>query len=106
MRKLRFVIVFALAMFVCAMTVSPAMAKPGFGNLFYDGGVVRTVVPPASAPKKGIDNLYVIPEGADGQPAGCRGRTGRSGLPRREMGGPDRHLGIPSPICLHPKRPF
>ncbi|MHC4956539.1 MAG: hypothetical protein ACYTGZ_22085 [Planctomycetota bacterium] len=44
-----------------------AAAKPGFGNLFYDGGVVRTVVPPAAMPKEGTDNLYVVTNGAAGQ---------------------------------------
>jgi hypothetical protein len=42
-------------------------AKPGFGNLFHNGNVVRTVVPPAAMPKPGNDNLYVVMRGAAGQ---------------------------------------
>jgi len=44
---------------VALMALSVA-AKPGFGHLFYDGGVVRTVVPPAANPHAGVDNLYVV----------------------------------------------
>ena len=54
---------------VCMVIFSlPAAAKrPGFGNLYYDGEVVRTVVPPAAMPFMGNDNLYVIQNGVDGQ---------------------------------------
>lgn len=37
-------------------------ARPGFGELWYEGQIVRTVVPPASSPKEGRDNLYAIPD--------------------------------------------
>jgi len=33
---------------------------PGRGELLHDGQVVRTLVPPASMKKAGVDNLYVI----------------------------------------------
>ncbi len=35
--------------------------------LFYEGTTVRTLVPPAAAPHEGIDNLYAVGNGADGQ---------------------------------------
>ena len=38
-----------------------------FGNLFYDGEVVRTVVPPAAVPQEGIDNFYVVTNEVEGQ---------------------------------------
>jgi hypothetical protein len=45
----------------------PAVAKKdrpvGFGFLYYDGEVVRTVVPPAAMPFMGRDNLYAFPNG-------------------------------------------
>lgn len=46
--------------------VTPALAKgpkgpPAFGELYYEGEVVRTVVPPAAAPQEGRDNLYAVP---------------------------------------------
>lgn len=56
-------LVFVLAMLFAVVT--PAFAgsskKVGFGELYYNGDVVRTVVPPAAAPKMGKDNLYAVP---------------------------------------------
>ncbi|MHC4913733.1 MAG: DUF7482 domain-containing protein, partial [Planctomycetota bacterium] len=46
---------------------SVAMAKPAFGRLFYDGDVVRTVVPPAAMPHEGVDNLYAVMDGVGAQ---------------------------------------
>jgi hypothetical protein len=44
------------------------MAQGPFGQLYYDGEVVRTIVPPATMSKPGRDNFYVVLEGgADGQ---------------------------------------
>jgi hypothetical protein len=62
------ILVLALALLVIAVT--PALAKgpkAGFGNLYYAGGIVRTVVPPAAAPKTGKDPLYVIIDGTEDQ---------------------------------------
>ena len=42
-------------------------AQAGFGALFYDGGVVGTVVPPAAMPMEGKDNIYPVIDGAEGQ---------------------------------------
>ncbi len=33
----------------------------GFGELYYEGEVVRTVVPPAAMKKTGTDDLFVVP---------------------------------------------
>ena len=57
---------------VCMVSFSlPAAAKKdrpvGFGFLYYDGEIVRTVVPPASMPFQGRDNIYPIDEGVAGQ---------------------------------------
>ena len=54
----------AMLAVVCAVIISlPAAAKrPGFGNLYYDGELVRTVVPPAAMPFEGRDDLYLVPE--------------------------------------------
>jgi len=41
-------------------------AKPGFGMLYYEGEIVRTVVPPSEI-KKGLDDFYVVINSADGQ---------------------------------------
>jgi len=54
---------------VAVVTVSSlaTAAKPGFGQLYYEGTIVRTVVPPAAAPNAGRDNFYVVMNGAAGQ---------------------------------------
>jgi len=44
-----------------------AVAKPGFGALYYDGNVVGTVVPPAATPLEGIDPIYAVMGGVEGQ---------------------------------------
>lgn len=41
----------------------PAFVFPG-GCCFYEGRMVRTVVPPASTPQEGRDNFYDFPNGA------------------------------------------
>jgi hypothetical protein len=43
------------------------------GCCFYDGGMVRTVVPPSASPQEGRDNLYAFPAGAA---AGQKGVVG------------------------------
>jgi hypothetical protein len=44
-----------------------AAAAPTFTSLFYDGNVVGTVVPPASAPMSGRDPIYPVTNGVEGQ---------------------------------------
>jgi len=41
----------------------PPFVFPG-GCCFYEGRVVRTVVPPARTPQEGRDNFYAFPSGA------------------------------------------
>lgn len=57
---------FATALLALVITQS-LQAQPGFGELYYDGGVVRTVVPPAASPKEGRDAIYPIMGGVEGQ---------------------------------------
>jgi hypothetical protein len=51
-----------------APVVSEPSARPAFvfpgGCCFYEGRMVRTVVPPASTPQEGRDNFYAFPSGA------------------------------------------
>lgn len=60
-----------IAIFTAALltlvTAQALQAQPAFGELYYDGGVVRTVIPPAAAPKQGRDPIYPITNGVDGQ---------------------------------------
>ena len=46
---------------------SPAFAKTGKGFLFHDGDTLRTVVTPHAFPDGGVDPLYEVTNGADGQ---------------------------------------
>ena len=39
--------------------------RPGFGFLYYENEVVRTVVPPASVPNQGRDALFVVTNGVE-----------------------------------------
>ncbi len=65
--KLKQLGILFVALTMLALVVTPALAKgpqgpPAFGELYYEGAVVRTVVPPAEAPQEGRDNLYVVPD--------------------------------------------
>lgn len=55
------------AALLALVTAQALQAQPQFGELYYDGGVVRTVIPPAAAPKQGRDPIYPITNGVDGQ---------------------------------------
>ena len=57
---------FAAAL-LALVTAQSLQAEVAFGELYYDGGVVRTVIPPAAAPKKGRDAIYPIVNGVEGQ---------------------------------------
>lgn len=51
-----------------ALATAPALAaEVGFGQLYYNGQVVRTVVPPAAFPDEGTDNFYEVEGGVSGQ---------------------------------------
>ena len=70
--RTRKISIFVLALFMFLLIVTPAFAKGpkkvAFAELFYDGEVVRTVVPPAKMTKPGLDNIYAFPgDAADGQ---------------------------------------
>lgn len=62
----------ASAMLVAGAAVAQA-APPPFvfpaGCCYYQGQVVRTVVPPAASPQEGLDNFYAVSGGAEGQKA-------------------------------------
>ena len=66
------VLAFAIALLVPALTPAQA-APPGFvfpgGCCYYDGTVVRTVVPPSAMPNEGTDDFYAIMGGVTGQKA-------------------------------------
>lgn len=57
----------ALSAILAAPAGAAFAAKPGFGNLYYNDTIVRTVVPPASFPNEGVDNFYKVTNGAEGQ---------------------------------------
>jgi len=42
-------------------------AAVGFGTLFYNGGMIRTVVVPAAFPNSGTDPFFKVTNGAAGQ---------------------------------------
>jgi hypothetical protein len=68
LKKFSIVSIFVVATFVLALPIGSVFATtPGFGNLYYNGSVVRTVVPPAAFPNTGIDNFYKVTNGAAGQ---------------------------------------
>ena len=68
MKKSLLVSVLVLAPFVLALPIGSVFAAtPGFGHLYYNGTVVRTVVPPAAFPNTGLDNFYKVTNGAAGQ---------------------------------------
>ena len=57
----------ALAIALVLPATSAFAATPGFGNLYYNGTIVRTVVSPAAFPNEGLDNFYKVTNGATGQ---------------------------------------
>src|SRR3989442_15173871 len=59
---------FALFAIALALPVTSVFAaEPGFGKLYFNGTIVRTVVPPAAFPNAGRDNFYKVTNGAAGQ---------------------------------------
>jgi hypothetical protein len=60
----------AVAMVAGALVLlggTAATAKAEKGLLYHDGDIVRTVVPPAAIPHGGIDPLYSVANGVEGQ---------------------------------------
>jgi hypothetical protein len=59
---------FALFALALALPVTSVFAaEPGFGKLYFNGTIVRTVIPPAAFPNAGRDNFYKVTNGAGGQ---------------------------------------
>ncbi len=56
-----------LSSMLAVPVVSVFAAQAGFGQLYYNGTIVRTVVPPAAFPNQGIDNFYKVTNGVSGQ---------------------------------------
>jgi hypothetical protein len=69
--------------FASEPSARPAFVFPG-GCCFYEGQMVRTVVPPASTPQEGRDNFYAFPNG---------GAAGQKGVVAVVPGDRDYHGG-------------
>ena len=67
MKTLTMAIFSALAIALVLPVTSAFAATPGFSNLYFNGTIVRTVVPPAAFPNEGQDNFYKVTNGATGQ---------------------------------------
>lgn len=69
MKILYVIAMLAVALFVATVPAhaTSTSAEVGFGHLFYNDNVVRTVVTPVSIPNEGTDNFYKVTNGATGQ---------------------------------------
>src|SRR5437773_3295218 len=67
MKTLAMAIFSALVIALVLPVTSAFAATPGFGSLYYNGSIVRTVVSPAAFPNEGLDNFYKVTNGATGQ---------------------------------------
>jgi hypothetical protein len=65
--KMKNTLIIICIMIILTSAMLASAARPGFGNLFYNGDIVRTIVPPAAMTKMGVDNLYVVINGTAGQ---------------------------------------
>lgn len=66
-QKITKIVTLALLAAILAVPVLPTLAAtPGFGQLYYNGGIVRTVVPPSQT-DIALDNFYKVTNGASGQ---------------------------------------
>ena len=67
----QFVAALAVVAAVLSVSAVATAAPPGFvfpaGCCFYDGGSVRTVVPPSAFPNEGTDPFYAVMGGVSGQ---------------------------------------
>ena len=57
----------ALFVFAVPAHATSTSAHVGFGQLFYNDSIVRTVVTPVATPNQGRDNFYEVTNGAVGQ---------------------------------------
>ena len=67
MKTLTITIFSALVIALVLPVTSAFAATPGLGHLYFNGTIVRTVVPPAAFPNEGRDNFYKVTNGATGQ---------------------------------------
>ncbi len=67
MKTLTVAVFSALAIALVLPVTSAFAATPSFGNLYFNGTIVRTVVPPAALPNQGLDNFYKVTNAATGQ---------------------------------------
>ena len=69
MRKFILVAAVMAAVFGYSAGIGGGVAQAAVtqGTLFFDGGVVRTVVTPAATPNEGTDLFYAVTNGAAGQ---------------------------------------
>lgn len=72
MKRARIALIAVAVPAILLATLAPAQAaRPGFVFpticCYYNGQVVRTVVPPAAFPNTGIDPFYAITNGVSGQ---------------------------------------
>jgi hypothetical protein len=56
-----------LFVFAVPAHATSTSAEVGFGHLFYNDNIVRTVVTPVAIPNQGTDNFYKVTNGATGQ---------------------------------------
>jgi hypothetical protein len=55
---------------LCLSVATPAIhaqRRPGFGQLYYNGQLLHTVVPPAAFPNQGRDQLFRVVNGVEDQ---------------------------------------
>src|SRR5438128_6508118 len=67
MKTLTITIFSGLVIALVLPVTSAFAATPSFGHLYFNGTIVRTVVPPAAFPNEGRDNFYEVTNGATGQ---------------------------------------
>src|SRR3989442_11022910 len=79
MKTLTMAIFSALIIALVIPLTSAFAATPGFGNLYYNGTIVRTVVPPAAFPNERRDNFYKVTNSTTGQLGIASVSPGRSG---------------------------
>ena len=67
-RKNEIAVLAAIPMLILAASTGAAFAaKPGFGNLYYEGEIMRTLVPPSAFPNEGRDPIYSVTNGVTEQ---------------------------------------
>ena len=69
MKTLYAVAILSVTLYVLVVPAhaSSTSAEVGFGHLFYNDNIVRTVVTPVAIPNEGTDNFYKVTNGATGQ---------------------------------------